>query len=237
MKISKIYRIYQKDYIPSSGLYILSAENAHYLSIVLRLRGGDKVRVFNEKQGEYLAKVYSFSKSGYSIEILEKFRDLKNISHLTIALSLIKSDRLMLAVEKAVELGVTEIAPLICNYSQFKNINMSKVEKTIIEAVRQCERLDLPALNPPLLLQKFNFNKYDLVIYCNENEDELKTLKSLDIASFKNIAIIIGPEGGFSEEELVFLASKATSISLGNNVLRAETAAICAISQVQLLRN
>jgi 16S rRNA (uracil1498-N3)-methyltransferase len=240
MKISKYNRIYIDGNLQLNDQIALSNEHAHYLSVVLRLRAGDRVRVFNKEQGEYLAKLYKYGKQDYQIEILDKLRDPKTHAPLIAAPAIIKNDKFMLSLEKSVELGATQICPLMCARSQLRTLNLSRLEKCIIEATEQSERLEIPSINAATMLANFlQDTAANTIIVCNENELESKSIKNLSSEVLNgSIAIVVGPEGGFSDDEikLFYTCEKVISVSLSPTLLRSETAMLVALSQIQMMR-
>jgi len=151
---------------------------------------------------------------------------------------MIKNDKMSDMVSMLVQLGVTEIIPIISEYTVHRNFNKERLERIIQESVEQCERCDIPDILEPILFDDFlKTNKFDHIIYANEHESVNGKL-SAAIAKNKNIALMVGPEGGFSDKELDMLSkSGAISVTLGKNILRAETAAVKLVSYVQFLRD
>ncbi len=229
MKYSKLPRIYLKDKIIAETNYSLDSEQDNYLKNVLRIRDGFDIRVFNENDGEFLAK-FSSDKKSSSITAKSQIRTkLGKKNRLTLFMPVIKSDKFEQAIDAAIQIGVDEIIPVITDRVQRRDINYERIEKIIKESVRQSERLDFPILKSEKELREIDFLKYDYVFFANEQESAEKQLKSSP-----NLAAIVGPEGGFTEEEIEFLTSKTNiiSISLGNNVLRSEVAAIALLSKI-----
>ena len=232
------YRLYISDSIFLNKIIELSKDQNHYITNVLRLKDGDNFRVFNEKDGEFEVILIKFSKKKYQIQILEKKHSPVFQEKISIAISIIKGSRFFLALEKLCELGITNIYPIFCNRSQYRDMNLERARKCLIEASEQSNRFDIPKIHSVTSLDKFLAN-YDSkkIIICNENsnpEDNLLKLKSM--INDKDLCFLIGPEGGFDLKELEKLSS-LVNISLGKNILRAETAAISLISQIQLLRS
>jgi 16S rRNA (uracil1498-N3)-methyltransferase len=240
MKVSKYNRIYIAGNLVVNEQISLSEEHSHYLTIVLRQRAGDRIRVFNHEQGEYLAKLYTFGKKDYKLEILEKLRDPENPAPLIAAPAIIKNEKFLLSLEKSVELGATKICPLMCARSQLRTLNIPRLERCIIEATEQSERLSVPQINAATMLANFIQDiDVDNILVCNENEVESKSIKHLPEGVLKgSLAVVVGPEGGFSDDEIKFLdsSSKVISVSLGHTLLRSETAMLVALSQIQLMR-
>lgn len=232
-------RIYIKESLEINENISLEQEDAHYLVNVLRAKEKDQIRLFNEN-GEFLAELNSTSKKKYNLKLIKKLRDYSNPAKLTLAFALIKPDRMLFAIEKAVELGVTDFQPIITKRCQIREINQARIIKCIKEATEQSERLDFASLHETLKLEDFlALYKENIIFFANEKEKSksLLQLKQENKLYFENSIILIGPEGGFDEEEHSLLREKENikSISLSSHILRAETAAICAISQIKCL--
>ena len=230
------YRIYISEKIISNISIPLSKEQSHYLTNVLRLKDSNIVRIFNDKDGEYEASLSQISKREYSLLVQKKLRSPFIQQKLSIAISLIKNDRFFLALEKACELGITDIYPIICNRSQYSKLNLERAQKCLIEASEQSERFDIPKIYSPQILKSF-IKSYDnnKLIICSEKAKAENSLLNLENKKDKDLCFLIGPEGGFDNSEFESM-SDLKHISLCNNILRAETAVISLISQIQLLR-
>jgi len=205
---------------------------------VLRLKINDQFRIFNGTEGEFIATIIDITKNNISINLNDFIRKPTTEVELTLGLCIIKPDKMIDAINMAVQLGVTKIIPLISQRSQFKEVNNDRLLKCIIEATEQTERLSPPTLSTTKLLKRFNKEMNGIIIYANENESESNSL--IKLGNLKsNISLIIGPEGGFSDEELsIFpLWDNTFSISLGSNILRTETAVATALAQIMLIRN
>ncbi len=221
----------------------LTKEQVHYLTNVLRLKNGDLFKVWNEASGEYLAKLNILSKKACAVELVECLRRPLTLPYLGLAQSIIKNDRMVQALDMATQIGVTEIFPIISKRSQSQKINSDRIERCLIEAAEQSERLCLPSLKKTISLEYFleseNLAKsFDMIIYANEQEGRNHTVANIKTIPDR-VLVVIGPEGGFTDAELEILkaCSNAVSVSLGSTILRSETAAIALLSQIQLLRN
>ena len=198
----------------------------------MRLKETNLVRVFNNNQGEYLTE---FKKD--ILHSLEQLRLPENLPFLGIAPCLIKPQKFAILLDVSTQLGVTIIQPLIGARSQIRTINYERYNRCLIESSEQSERLCVPELHFPISIKEL-FEKYHraLFIYANEHENK-NGMVSLVGRNFENTILIVGPEGGFSDEELEFLSnSGAYSISLGKNILRTETAVAAIISQLMVIR-
>lgn len=237
MKIRSTNRLYVPQSLGSNVTIVLNGDVVHYINNVLRFKLGDKLRIFNELSGEFVANIVSNSKKELHLHI-EKLLKLPSYSpKLLLAPCMIKNDKMADMLSMSVQIGVTEIIPLISEHTVHRNFKKDRFEKIAIEAAQQCERGDVPLILDPLSLKELlESKKFDHIIYANENESSNGKL-SADIAKLENIVFIVGPEGGFSDKEFDMLKKAgAISVSLGQNILRAETAAIKLLSYVQFLR-
>ena len=239
MKISSLPRLYLSSPIERGAIITPIPEQSHYLINVLRLKNNDKVRIFNEESGEFIASITITSKKHCHLEALEVFRNNSTLPSLHLAQCIIKGDRMMQILDMATQIGITEITPIISVRTQIRTINQERYQKCLIESSEQSERLSVPQLNSVTALESFlKHNAPSKIFYANEMESEDNKLSSGLIWTQDKITIIIGPEGGFTDDEIEIMAkaSNTHSISLGANVLRAETAAISLLAQIQLLR-
>ncbi|MDR0553101.1 MAG: 16S rRNA (uracil(1498)-N(3))-methyltransferase [Holosporales bacterium] len=213
---------------PTAFNKIPNHHNIH-LASVLRMNVNDSLVVFNESCGEWLASIVSIDKKGIYVRCLENIRPAFEDEHkLRIAFGMIKHDNMKWMIEKITELGVTEIFPLITEYSNIKDMNCEKYNKIIIAAVEQSERISVPALHNPMSFNSF-LNEHGEDGWCAALE---RTNSVYDRDAVANSGFIIGPEGGFSKEETEKLLTNPTitPISLSQNILRTETAAIACAS-------
>ena len=238
MKISKLSRLYIKQPLNENKSLVLSTEHLHYLQNVMRLKAGRKFRVFNEADGEFIAVIDKFEKKEAMANILQLIREPIIETPLTLAISIIKPDKMFDAINMAVQIGVTEIIPIIAERSQSQTINSERLAKIITEAAEQSERLSVPKYRKPIRLTEFISSPgFDMIIYASEAEDKLNLIHNLKSFPAK-LAYLVGPEGGFSETELkaLELSRAAHSVSLGSNILRAETAVAAGLAQIMLMR-
>jgi 16S rRNA (uracil1498-N3)-methyltransferase len=243
MKFSRLPRIYANISLIKSNSLNITEDNNHYLQKVLRLKIGDQFRIFNGVDGEFIAQITNMTKNNLSILLTDILRQplIEDADQIILGISLIKTDRMLDAVNMAVQLGVTKIVPIIAERSQYRSINEQKLLKIIIEATEQCERLNPPILALPTSLEVFVKSTPDItLLYANEHEHKYCTmLEAADKITYTalDISIIVGPEGGFSPNELELFASQphAISFSLGANILRTETAVATCLAQYALL--
>lgn len=230
MKYSKLPRIYVAEFLEIKREFALDPDNYNYIKNVLRLKDGFFIRVYNESGVEYIASIKLGNKTG-SFQIIEKFRE-KTLAQKEICLfvAIIKADRFELICDMATQMGVTKIIPIISERVQRREVNEERIKKIIMEAARQSERFDIPEFISPIDLSDIKDTKCKKVFFANETEEN----NLVRHADYNDVGALIGPEGGFTESEIEFLNSLdfVYSVSLGQNVLRAETAAITLLSKV-----
>jgi len=228
-------RLYFSDKIQSDLVAHLKKEQSHYLKDVMRLNEGDTFSVFNN-QGEWSAIVKSYYKQDVKIKILEKIRDKNNEQNIWLAFTPIKQNPLKFIIQKGTELGVQKFIPILSERTIVKDINIERVKKIIIESAEQSNRISVPAITKLEKLQNFisSFPKRGCLIFCDINCDKSDLKNILSKKDLDPICILIGPEGDFSEIErkLIINSNQSFSVSLAKNILRAETAAIAAVTLV-----
>jgi len=242
MKIEE-YKKLIRIYVPNSFLDIdneieLGADQTHYIKNVMRKSIGANLRVFNGKDGEWLAEVSEIKKNNCLITIKEKLIKQKQSRDIWAVASVIKKDALDLMIEKSCELGASKFFPVICDNTVVHKINQERLQAIAVEASEQSERLDVMTVEELLKLEKLiDMHKDRKFVVCLERCNPTPLAKAIPKFSDKNLAIVIGPEGGFSEAEIARLDKKENVIftSLGNNILRAETALIAALATVQII--
>ncbi len=214
----------------------MDAEQSHYLNNVLRKKTGDVLRLFNGKDGEWLAEITSINKKSCLANITKQIKNQPKTSPpINLFFSPIKKKRLDILIEKAVELGVTGLCPVLMNRTENRKFNEERTLLQIIEAAEQCERLTLPKL---YTIQKLSsallIPTTTPINVCLERCEQSKALSSYSFN--KGASFMVGPEGGFDndEVEIILNTENIEIIDLGNTILRAETAAISCLSYVKL---
>ena len=216
----------------------LDRSQSHYLAKVMRMKSGEVFSLFNNN-GEWLAEIIQISKGIVEFKLLEQYRQKENPKQIWLAFSPIKSNYFNFMLQKATELGVTKLIPVLYDRTIVRKINYERLEKIIIEASEQSNRINVPTLEKLQNLKNFikkNYNKIDL-IFTDLNSKN----KSLEIKKSNNkpLCIIIGPEGDFSENErkLILNFEGVKPIKISENILRTETAAISIISILSYILN
>lgn len=212
-------------------------EQSHYLLNVMRLKLGDDVRLFNEKDGEWHAQVAILSKREIRLIIRERLRAPQQPPDLWLCCAPIKKAHFEYMIEKATELGVSVIQPLLTSRTQIREINQERLTAITIESAEQSERLTIPKVEPARSVKDFlnHWSSEYFTIVCAELGPASplgEILKHTTCNNHQKTAIVTGPEGGFTEEELLQFQQipNAVMVRLGPRVLRADTAALAALS-------
>ena len=243
----KIRRLYIESTIREGRELTFGTEQSHYLLNVLRLKPASTLRVFNGVDGEWKAQVTTADKHSTSAQVTSQLRiQPKSKYHLEIWFAPIRKARTDLIVEKATELGVSLIQPVITQRTQTAQVRVDRFRKIAIEAAEQTERLDIPKINEANKLHAAlsSINEDQRLYYCDEiaastseqeNQNSFRTApfsQELERARYNPSIILVGPEGGFTHQERTMLRSLKNTIpvSLGPRVLRAETAVVAALT-------
>ena len=233
--MSSTIRLYFPDKIQSDLSSHLTNEQTHYVKDVMRLKIGDKLSIFNTL-GEWNVAIESYEKNGAKIKIMEKVRDKDNEKNIWLAFSPIKQNPLNFVIQKGTELGVQKFIPILSDRTIVREVNIERIKKIIVEASEQSNRISVPEINKPDSLKNFLsiFPKNGRLIFCdiNSNQNNLKNIFEKKVDG--PMCILIGPEGDFSENErkMIIDHNQTYSISLAKNILKAETAALSAITIV-----
>ncbi len=214
----------------------LENKQVHYLINVMRKKIDDSILVFNCVNGEYLAKISEIYKNTIIINIIKKIRDAKIENDIWLLFAPVKKSPTEYIVQKATELGVSKIIPVITERTITKNLNLKRMQDIAIESSEQCERITIPEVCAVKKLKDLisNWDNDRIIFFCDEtirNNDVVKIdFQNLSIKSFG--AILVGPEGGFSTDETNYLREKKfiRPIDLGPRILRSDTAVIAALS-------
>jgi len=216
----------------------LDREQVNYLCNVLRLADGDGVLAFNGRDGEWRALLRRSGKKAAALVPEEQVRAQEPATDLHYLFAPLKHARLDYMVQKAVELGVSRLQPVMTQHGQATRVNLERMRANAIEAAEQCGVLTIPETREPLTLDKAlaGIDAGRALIFCDEDaelHDPVAALK--DVAAGSPLAVLIGPEGGFAEHERAALLHHPDTIrlALGPRILRADTAAVAALTLVQ----
>ena len=231
-------RILVEDDLHENTIVELSLAHAHYFKNVLRRQDDNFIRLFNTRDGEWLASLQNLSKKSGQAKLIRQTRTQDESTYKTgLYFAPIKKSRLDILIEKAVELGVTNFHPVITERTENRNLKIDRITSQIHEAAEQCERLTIPKLHKPLKLRELH---QDINIHaCIERNTEKNPSKHINEITSKNLNFLVGPEGGFTEDELNHLEStpNITPITLGKTIFRAETASIICLTHAMLLKH
>ncbi len=244
--MSTIPRIFVKTDLVAGAPLALSSEQANYLFRVMRLNKGDSVRVFNGRDGEWRASVKEVMRSAGFLTVEDQLREQALIGDLQLLFAPLKKAQTDFVIEKATELGVSIIQPVITARTQTATVRVNRLEKIAEEAAEQTERLDKPLIEEPVhLLEALGkWRSERKLIFCDEAGDDenapwggesgraLAMLTALKDMPKGPAAVLIGPEGGFSNEERERLRTYdfVVPVTLGPRILRAETAVVAALT-------
>ena len=214
----------------------LDKSQSHYLIKVMRIKENEFFSLFNSN-GEWEAKVLKLLKSTVEFKITKQLRQKENLKDLWLAFSPIKSNYQNFMIQKATELGVTKFLPIIFNRTVVRKINSERLEKIVIEASEQSNRINVPTIEKPQNLNSLLKKKIMNLIFTDLNSNNKKIDKSK--LSEKPICIIVGPEGDFSEAEReeILNFKGVQPFKINENILRSETAVISAISIINYVIN
>ena len=230
-------RLHYPKSIVENSTNLLSKEHTHYIANVMRLKRGSNINFFN-REGEWLSEIIFLEKDRVEVKFLNKLKNSSTVSNIELAICLVKKTPMEIILQKATELGVSKITPIISERTEVKELNLERANKITIEATEQSNQLKPPIINKVTKLKDFISNNKDIKIFF-ANVNSKYRLKSADIEKRQSISILIGPEGDFSpqELELILATSNLTSFTLSRNILRTDTAVISAISLVNFIHN
>jgi 16S rRNA (uracil1498-N3)-methyltransferase len=235
-------RLYVDQAIEPGGRIALTRSQAHYLHDVLRLRPGDAVLVFNGADGEWMAESLGGERTP-ALVVREQTRVQSPAGDLDFLFAPLKHVRLDYLSQKAVEMGVSRLRPVLTRYTQIHRVNLARMRANAIEAAEQCGVLSIPGVCEPVALTRLlaDWLPDRLLVFCDETAATADPVEMLRLACAEDssrlgpIGVLIGPEGGFAEEERRIIAAvpKLARLALGPRILRADTAAVAALALVQ----
>lgn len=230
-------RLYLAPDLASGQQLTLNKDQSLYLAAVLRKTVGDEVVVFNGRDGAWRASLLSDSKKSVVLDLLEQIAPQTPVSDLWYGFAPLKSERLDYVIQKAVEMGAGTIQPVLTRYTQISRLKHDKLVANAIEAAEQCEVLSVPHVADEITLERLlaDWPADRKLILADETAASASPIETLTALRGEKIGILIGPEGGFSDEEREKMRALpfVVPISLGPRILRADTAAVAALAIIQ----
>ena len=229
-------RLYYPNSISKNTTSLLSKEHTHYVANVMRLKRGSNINFFNQ-EGEWASEVIFLEKDRVEVKFLNKIKEPLKSSSIELAICLIKKNPMDIILQKATELGVSKITPIISERTEIKELNHDRAKKIVIEATEQSNQFIPPEISKTIKLKDFinQLNGSNKLFFADINNED--RLKKEDIKDDNLKTLLVGPEGDFTpDERKMILQNKNTiSFSLSNNILRTETATISALSLINYL--
>jgi len=231
-------RLYYPGTIVENSTNLLSKEHTHYLTNVMRLKRGSNVNLFN-KDGEWLSEIVFLDRDRVEVKSLNKIKESSKSTNVELAICLVKKTSMEIILQKATELGIAKIIPIISERTEVKDLNIERARKIVVEATEQSNQLNVPDIEEPQKLKDFinSLDSNTSLFFADINTQ--KKIDNKIIEKSKKISLLVGPEGDFSpnEREMILAKDNAISFSLSKNILRTETAAISAISLINYSLN
>jgi len=233
-------RLFVEDALQARARIASGADRANFLLNVLRLKEGDRLLVFNGRDGEWLATIAQAKKREAILTVEERTRPQEGGPDIDLCFAPLKHARLDYVVQKAVEMGAARLRPVLTRRTQVSRLNLERMRANVIEAAEQCGVLRVPEVEAESPFERMIAQWPDdrLLIFCDEDAeiaDPLQALRSAREKGPRAAGLLIGPEGGFDEKEraLALSAAHVLRISLGPRILRADTAAVAGMALVQ----
>ena len=227
---ASVPRLYVEDELSQGAALTLGGAAANYLGNVLRLSAGAQVKLFDDRSGEWLAEIVEAGKKRVTLAVLDRLRPREDVPDLWLLFAPVKRGRIDWLVEKATELGVARLVPVLTARTVVERLNLERLRAHSIEAAEQCERTALPELSGPRKLEGAlrDWPEERTLYFADEGGGDPLASE----AEAGPAAILIGPEGGFTDDERDRIRDlpQARAVSLGPRILRADTAALAAIS-------
>ncbi len=226
-------RLYYPNSISKNTTTLLSKEHTHYVANVMRLKRGSNINFFNQ-EGEWASEVIFLEKDRVEVKFLNKIKEpLKSLS-IELAICMVKKNPMDIILQKATELGVSKITPIISERTEIKELNHDRAKKIVIEATEQSNQFIPPEISKTIRLKDFlnQLNSFNKLFFADINNKD--RLKKEDIKDDNLKTLLVGPEGDFTpnERKMILQNKNTISFSLSNNILRTETATISALSLI-----
>ena len=231
-------RLFHPENITENTTGLLSKEHTHYVANVMRLKRGSSLNFFN-KDGEWLSEIIFLDKDRVEVKFLNKIKEPINSLNIELAICLVKKSPMETILQKATELGVSKITPVVSERTEVKEINFERANKIVVEATEQSNQLKPPQISKVTKLKDFlkNLDSSSKLLFADVNSKD--NLKSGVLKEVKTLSVLVGPEGDFSpsERELILANPNIIPFTTSKNILRSDTAVISAISLVNFVHN
>ncbi|MDE2228005.1 MAG: 16S rRNA (uracil(1498)-N(3))-methyltransferase [Alphaproteobacteria bacterium] len=239
MAYRRMTRIFvESDLAPGASVQV-TAGQAHYLLSVMRMKRGDALAIFNGRDGEFDARIAEAGLRVCTLELVARRRPQRGEGDLWLCFAPVKRARIDFLVEKATELGVSELRPVVTARTVVSRLNLGRLRANMIEAAEQSERLTVPVLRAPMKLAALldDWGSGRRLVFCDETGQSPPIAEALKDVAGAAGGVLIGPEGGFADSELDLLRRLpfVCAVGLGPRVLRADTAALAALAVVQAM--
>ena len=231
-------RLFHLENIIENTTGLLSKEHTHYVVNVMRLKRGSNLNFFN-KDGEWLSEIIFLDRDRVEVKFLNKIKEPANTFNIELAICLVKKSSMETILQKATELGVSKITPIISERTEVKELNFERANKIVVEATEQSNQLTPPQISEAIKLKDFlkNLDGSSKLLFADVNSKD--NLKAEVLKEAKSLSVLIGPEGDFSplERELILENASVIPFTISKNILRSDTAVISAISLVNFINN
>ena len=231
-------RLFHPENITENTTGLLSKEHTHYAVNVMRLKRGSNLNFFN-KDGEWLSEIIFLDKDRVEVKFLNKIKESTNLSNIELAICLVKKSPMETILQKATELGICKIIPIVSERTEVKELNLERARKIVVEATEQSNQLMPPEIFEVIKLRDYlkDLDGSSKLLFADVNSKD--NLKAEVLKGAKTLSVLIGPEGDFSpsERELILENSNVVPFTISRNILRSDTAVISAISLVNFINN
>lgn len=233
----RVPRLYCEQTLSADSELTLSREASHYLVTVLRLGDGSTVQLFNAIDGEWQCSVSQANRKAARVTCDERLREVKLPPDIDYLFAPLKSARLDYLTQKATEMGARRLCPVITRYTIADKVNLDRMRANAIEAAEQCNMVYVPDVAEPEKLSHVLANWPDdrALVFCDERANQTDPVDTLKQVKTGPLAVLLGPEGGFSEKErdMILSVPDVVALSLGPRIMRADTAAVAAMALMQ----
>ena len=240
-KSKNVIRLYCNQKLSLNNIIVLNKTDTHYLKNVMRCKKNDQINLFNENDQEFYSKILEIKKHETILEIFDLSTNTEIINDIFLIFSLVKKNKMDFIIQKATELGVRKIFPILTERSSIRDINLSRMVAVAKEASEQSNRISIPEISNLITIHELleQWDKKRSILYADEILKINENLTILNRKNFVKSSLLVGPEGGFSQEENDMLKTYkyVFPISFGETILRSDTAAIVGLSYLNIINS